>query len=119
MVHELRHVPARYVCRALRLDSLPASAIGIDKKGDVDLSPIWLGLGAFTAFGPELFGAFYYKVHWKLNTLAWMISHPAGSLFYISAILSFLAFRRIGSSSWLRSPRWGGWRSRFICFNPL
>jgi uncharacterized protein len=55
--------------------------------------PIWLGLGAATTFGPELLGSFYYKVHWKLQYLAWLLHYPAGSLFYISAILSFLALR--------------------------
>lgn len=55
--------------------------------------PIWLGLGAVTAFGPELLGPFYYKIHWKVLSLAWVLQSPAGSLFYISAIVSFLALR--------------------------
>jgi len=55
--------------------------------------PIWLGFGAVTTFGPELLGSFYYKVHWKLQYLASLLHSPAGSLFYISAILSFLAIR--------------------------
>ncbi len=55
--------------------------------------PIWLGFGAVITFGPELLGAFYYKIHWKLISLAWVLHSPAGSLFYISAIVSFLALR--------------------------
>ncbi len=55
--------------------------------------PIWLGLGAISVFGPELLGSFYYKIHWKVLSLAWVLHCPAGSLFYISAIVSFLALR--------------------------
>ena len=55
--------------------------------------PIWLGSGAILVFGPELLGSFYYKIHWKLLSLVAVFHCPAGSLFYISAILSLLALR--------------------------
>jgi uncharacterized protein len=54
---------------------------------------IWLGLGIFLTFGPELFGSFFFKIHWNLRALGWILHAPAGSLFYISAILSLLALR--------------------------
>ncbi|MDO8629592.1 MAG: DUF418 domain-containing protein, partial [Phycisphaerales bacterium] len=55
--------------------------------------PIWLALGAIYTYGPELLGSFYFKIHWKLLSLAYVLHCPAGSLFYVSAILSFLALR--------------------------
>lgn len=55
--------------------------------------PIWLGLGAVIVFGPELLGSFYYKIPRKLVILGWVLHSPAGSLFYISAIVSLLALR--------------------------
>ncbi len=55
--------------------------------------PIWLGSGAILAFGPEWLGSFYYKIPGKLLTLGSVLHCPAGSLFYISAILSLLALR--------------------------
>jgi len=55
--------------------------------------PIWLVLGILTTYGPQFLGSFYHKIHWKLTTLAWVLHAPAGSLFYICAILSLLALR--------------------------
>ena len=55
--------------------------------------PIWLGSGAILVFGPQLLGSFYFKIPGELQTLGWALHCPAGSLFYISAILSFLALR--------------------------
>jgi uncharacterized protein len=55
--------------------------------------PIWLGSGAILVFGPELLGSLYFKIPGKLQTLGWVLHCPAGSLFYISAILSLLALR--------------------------
>ena len=55
--------------------------------------PVWLGLGALSTFGPQLLGSLYFRIHWKLLYLAWELHAPAGSLFYISAILSILALR--------------------------
>ena len=55
--------------------------------------PVWLGLGALSTFGPQLLGSLYFRIHWKLLYLAWELHAPAGSLFYISAILSVLALR--------------------------
>lgn len=54
---------------------------------------IWLGLGILITFGPQLLGSLYFRIHWKLLTLAWVLHAPAGSLFYISAILSILSLR--------------------------
>lgn len=59
--------------------------------------PIWLGLGLVTTYGPQLLGSLYFKIHWKLLALAWVLHAPAGSLFYISAIVSLLAVR----SQWI------------------
>jgi uncharacterized protein len=53
--------------------------------------PIWLLLGVLTTYGPQVLGASYYKIHWKLITLAWVVHEPAGSLFYVSGILTLLA----------------------------
>ena len=58
--------------------------------------PIWIGLGAFTTYGPQLLGPLYFKIHWKVLSVGWLLQGPAGSLCYISAILSLLAAR----------PRW-------------
>ena len=55
--------------------------------------PIWLGLGIILTYGPQFLGPLYYKIHWKWLFLAWVLHSPAGSLFYISAILSLLALR--------------------------
>ncbi len=52
--------------------------------------PIWLLLGILTTYGPQVLGAFYYKIHWKVIVLAWVVHAPAGSLFYVSAILTVL-----------------------------
>ncbi len=58
--------------------------------------PIWLVLGVLTTYGPQVLGSFYYKIHWKLISLGWMLHAPAGSLFYISVILFILT----------RKPHW-------------
>ena len=55
--------------------------------------PIWIGLGVLTTYGPQLLGPLYFKIHWKALTVAWVLQCPAGSLFYISAIVSLLAAR--------------------------
>lgn len=55
--------------------------------------PVWLVFGLLITYGPELLGTLYFKIHWKLTTLAWIFHAPAGSLFYISAIVSLLALR--------------------------
>jgi uncharacterized protein len=53
--------------------------------------PIWLILGLLTTYGQSLLGPLYFKIHWKLLGLAWVLHAPAGSLFYITAIVSLLA----------------------------
>jgi len=55
--------------------------------------PIWIGLGVLTTYGPQLLGPLYFKIHWKVLSVAWVLQCPAGSLFYISAIVSLLAAR--------------------------
>jgi uncharacterized protein len=55
--------------------------------------PVWLSLAVLLAYGPQLLGSFYFKIHWKMLSLIWMIQQPAGSLFYISVIVSLLASR--------------------------
>lgn len=55
--------------------------------------PIWIGFGVLTTYGPQLLGPLYFKIHWKAMSVAWVLQGPAGSLFYISAILSLLASR--------------------------
>ncbi|MFH1681792.1 MAG: DUF418 domain-containing protein, partial [Candidatus Eisenbacteria bacterium] len=55
--------------------------------------PVWLGLGVIVTYGPQVLGPLYHKIHWKWLYLAWELHSPAGSLFYISAILSLLALR--------------------------
>jgi uncharacterized protein len=58
--------------------------------------PIWFLLGVLTTYGPQVLGAFYHQIHWKVLSLAWILHSHAGSLFYISTILFFLS----------RSPQW-------------
>jgi len=53
--------------------------------------PIWLILGIVGNFGPAVLGPLYYKIHWKVIVLVWALHQPAGSLFYITGILSLLA----------------------------
>lgn len=60
--------------------------------------PIFLGLGIIETFGPQLLGSYHYKIHWKVHAVAWLIHAPAGSLFYISAIVTLLALR----SKWVQ-----------------
>ncbi len=55
--------------------------------------PIFLGLGILNTYGPQLLGSLYFKIHWKVTAVAWIVHAPAGSLFYISAILTVLALR--------------------------
>jgi uncharacterized protein len=55
--------------------------------------PVWLSLAVLLAYGPQLSSSFYFKIHWKVLSLIWMIQQPAGSLFYILAIVSLLASR--------------------------
>jgi len=45
----------------------------------------------FGNFGSAVPGPLYYKIHWKVITLVWVLHQPAGSLFYITGILSLLA----------------------------
>ena len=52
--------------------------------------PIWLILGLVLTFGQQLLGPFYFKIHWKVTSVGWLLHQPAGSLFYISAIVSVL-----------------------------
>jgi len=49
--------------------------------------PIWLLLGILTTYGPQVLGPLYFKIHWKVLSLAWTLHAPAGSLFYVSTIL--------------------------------
>jgi len=70
----------------------PARSVLIQRVMWISL-PVWLGLGIILTFGAQLLGGLYFKIHWKLLTLAWALHAPAGSLFYISAILSILAMR--------------------------
>jgi uncharacterized protein len=70
----------------------PARSVLIQRVMWVAL-PVWLLLGILTTYGPQVLGAFYYKIHWKVITLAWVLHAPAGSLFYVSAILTLLAAR--------------------------
>lgn len=53
--------------------------------------PVWLVLGVLTTYGPQVLGAFYHQIHWKVLTLAWILHAPAGSLFYMSTILFLLS----------------------------
>ncbi len=55
--------------------------------------PVWLVLGVFITYGMQILGSFYYKIHWKLISLAWVLHAPAGSLLYISVILFILTRR--------------------------
>jgi uncharacterized protein len=55
--------------------------------------PIWIGCGVLTTYGPQLLGPLYFKIHWKAMSVAWVLQAPAGSLFYISAIVSLLSAR--------------------------
>lgn len=55
--------------------------------------PLWLGLNLLTTLGPQLLGGLYFKIHWKVMSVLWTLQEPAGSVFYMSAILSFLAAR--------------------------
>ncbi len=71
----------------------PAARSVLIRRAMLISLPIWLLLGILTTYGPQVLGSFYFKIHWKLLTLAWILHAPAGSLFYISAILSVLALR--------------------------
>ena len=53
--------------------------------------PIWFVLGVLTTYGPQVLGASYHQIHWKVLTLAWILHAPAGSLFYMSTILFLLS----------------------------
>ncbi len=76
-----------------RLIRYPAARSVLIRRAMLISLPIWLLLGILTTYGPQVLGSFYFKIHWKLLTLAWILHAPAGSLFYISAILSVLALR--------------------------
>ncbi len=71
----------------------PPAPLGLIRKVMWISLPIWLGFGAIATHGPQLLGVLYFKIPNKLLTLAWVIQEPAGSLFYISAILFLLARR--------------------------
>ena len=84
----------------------PARSVLIQRVMWISL-PVWLGLGIILTFGAQLLGGLYFKIHWKLLTLAWALHAPAGSLVFIPAILSILAMRPQWIASSLPSVRYG------------
>jgi uncharacterized protein len=52
---------------------------------------VFLLTGLITVYGQELLGALYFKIHWKVLAIASTLNGPAGSLFYMAALVLLLA----------------------------
>lgn len=85
-----------YAGRSGLLSWPPARALLVRRVMWIAL-PTFLVLGILTTYGPQVLGALYFKIHWKVLAVAWLVHSPAGSLFYISAIVTVLALR----SQWI------------------